>query len=137
MLQESYLKVLDGRARFNGRASARTWFFSVIKRTASEIARKGVRRNALDQTLEHSGAADPERPDDLMERSDETQQLLAALNQLPDRQREVLHLVFYHDATLEEAATALGISVGAVRTHYHRGKQKLAQLLHMEPADVD
>ena len=94
VLQEAYLKVLDGRARFNGRASARTWFFSVIKRTASEFARKRVRRNVLDQTLDPHDATAPEQPDHLIERSDETRRLLAALNQLPDRQREVLHLVF-------------------------------------------
>src|SRR2546429_7362041 len=37
-LQASYLKILDGRARFDGRASFRTWLFSVVRYTAGRGA---------------------------------------------------------------------------------------------------
>ena len=132
VLQEAYLKVLDGRARFEGRSSAKTWFFSVIKRTASEVARKQKRRDAIRLSVVHDDAPAPMPPDAAAERSDETRQLLNALAQLPQRQREVLHLVFYSDETLKAAAAALSISVGSARTHYHRGKQRLAELLKLE-----
>jgi RNA polymerase sigma-70 factor (ECF subfamily) len=36
VLQASYLKILDGRARFAGRSSFRTFLFGVIRRTAAE-----------------------------------------------------------------------------------------------------
>ena len=72
-----------------------------------------------------------ETPDSSYERSDETRTLLNALEKLPQRQREILHLVFYGDLTLEEAADTLSISLGAVRTHYHRGKKSLAE--HLKP----
>jgi len=132
LLQEAYLKVLDGRAIFEGRSSPKTWFFSVIKMTAFEIARKQSRRSTLDSVYSAEPANDLKTPDVIFERSDETRQLLGALAQLPVRQREVLHLVFYCDLTLEETADALEISVGAVRTHYHRGKQTLADYLRLE-----
>src|SRR5262245_62333937 len=39
VLQTSYLKVLEGRARFGGRSSFRTWLLGVIRRTALERRR--------------------------------------------------------------------------------------------------
>ena len=36
VLQEAYLRVLDGRARFSGMASSKTWFFSPSMRSTNE-----------------------------------------------------------------------------------------------------
>ncbi|MGH8134304.1 MAG: RNA polymerase sigma factor, partial [Steroidobacteraceae bacterium] len=55
--------------------------------------------------------------------------LSAAVGRLSRRQREVLHLVFYQDLTIEESAQALGLSLGSARTHFERGKQRLRALL--------
>ena len=43
--------------------------------------------------------------------------------------------MFYAVLTLEESGEALQISLGSVRTHYHRAKQRLAELLMMEESD--
>src|SRR5262245_62382199 len=44
VLQSVYLKVLEGKARFDGRASFKTWLFAVIRKTASDHRRKNVLR---------------------------------------------------------------------------------------------
>lgn len=54
VLQTAYLKVMEGAARFDGNSSLRTWFFSVIRRTAWEQRRK---RWLRDQLLEAGSAA--------------------------------------------------------------------------------
>src|SRR5262249_14289025 len=46
VLQMSYLKVLSGEARFDGRSAFKTWLFGVIRRTAA-----GERRRAWISTL--------------------------------------------------------------------------------------
>ena len=58
--------------------------------------------------------------------------LRGALARLPLRQRDVLHLVFYQDLTIEETARVLSIAVGTARSHFERGKYRLRQLLRVE-----
>lgn len=55
--------------------------------------------------------------------------LRAALARLSQRQQEVLHLVFYQNLTVREAADVLAMPVGTARTHYERGKERLRTLL--------
>lgn len=134
VLQEAYLRVLDGRARFEGRSSPKTWLFAVIRRTAAERRRRRwLRGLALGRRLD--GRLDPgpaPSPEALAGASETTRALREAVAALPERQRQVLHLVFYQDLRLEEASQVLGISVGSARTHYHRGKQALRRRLWEE-----
>jgi RNA polymerase sigma-70 factor (ECF subfamily) len=134
VLQASYLKVVDGRARFEGRASFSTWLFGVIRLTAAEHRRREWMRRVLPLTWlddRPEGRAADDVPAALI-RSEQAQQLVCALERLPRRQREVLHLVFYQNVSIAEAAVVMGVSVGSARTHYERGKQRLRMLLGSE-----
>jgi len=55
--------------------------------------------------------------------------LRRALAALPARQRDVLHLVFYQELTIQEAAQVLQVGLGTARTHFERGKARLRELL--------
>ena len=76
--------------------------------------------------LEGPGTSSPDRE---MERAETAENLLKAMNRISDRQREILHLVFYQDLTISEAAEVMGIGVGSARTHYERGKERLRNIL--------
>jgi len=131
VLQAVYLKVLEGRARYDGRASLKTWLFAVIRRTASEHRRLALVRRLRLVPLDE-GAHEPSSapaPDEDAEARERGERLARALGRLPRRQREVLVLVFYHGHSVEEAAVVLGIGVGSARTHYARGKERLGKLL--------
>jgi RNA polymerase sigma factor (sigma-70 family) len=131
VLQTVYLKVLDGRAIYNGRAAFRTWLFSVIRNTAASQRRwsalRRLRLVTFDQGV-HDRAPGSD-PAESLHRSECSARLRWALGFLPRRQREVLHLVFYQDLTVADAAMVVGISVGSARTHYERGKTRLRQLM--------
>jgi RNA polymerase sigma factor (sigma-70 family) len=131
VLQDSYLAILNGRARFDGRSSFRTWLFGVIRLTARAGRRKSWLRALLVQR--RNGYADLSSNDAAgadIERESSDLHIQRLLSQLSSRQREVLHLVFYQELTIEEAAGVMGVSVGSARTHYTRGKDRLAGMLH-------
>ena len=128
VLQQAYLRILDGSAVFAERSSPRTFLFGVIRRCAQEQRRRAAVRAALTgrivvDLLTRLGGADAGNDHTAVRR---------ALRSLSARQREVLELVAYHDLTIERAAGVLGISVGSARTHYERGKHRLATLLAPE-----
>ncbi|HEV8629062.1 MAG TPA: RNA polymerase sigma factor [Thermoanaerobaculia bacterium] len=126
-VQASYLKVLTGRARFAGRSSVKTWLFAVVRRTAGEQRRRARWRRLALALMAARTAPPPPAP--AAEAGLEAAQLRHALAHLPRRQREILHLVFYDDLTIEEAASVAGVSLGTARTHYARGKVALRRLV--------
>ena len=136
VLQTTYMKVISGRARFGGRSAFRTWLFGVIRQTAWEHARRArSHRERGERLARETPVESAERADAGAEREERRRLLLTALAELPDRQREVLHLVFYQDMTIREAAEVMDVSVGSARVHYERGKKRLRTLL--SEADVE
>ncbi len=131
VLQSSYLKVFDGRARFDGRAALKTWFFGVVRNTAAERRKsRFVRRAALMRWFRASNAPEPEpTPDVVSDRSERLQRVRRAMALLSLRQREVLHLVFYQEMTIEEASRVQKLPVGTARKYYERAKSRMRRLL--------
>lgn len=128
VLQTAYQKILQGRARYKGTSSFKTWLFAVIRNTAAEERRRRWLRHLRLDTYarrreEDSGFAS----EDDLETSERIVSLRQATSRLPRRQQEVLHLVFYQDLTIEAAARIMGVSLGSARTHYERGKRRLAE----------
>jgi RNA polymerase sigma-70 factor (ECF subfamily) len=131
VLQATYVKVLEGSARFDGASAFKTWLFAVIRRTAGERRRSRWTRALAFERWWRKRPAEPTiaNPEGLADGSEACRRLRASLRALPGRQREVLHLVFYQDLSLQEAAEVAGISVGSARRHYHRGKLRLRALI--------
>ena len=130
VLQTSYLKALDGRAVFNGSSSARTFLFGVIRKTASERRRYDLVRILGRSRLERDATVDAPDPESLASAAEAHERLRHLLERLSRRQRDLLHLVYYQEMTIEEASEVLGISLGSARTHYERGKSRLRALLN-------
>ena len=130
-LQRAYLRILEGRARFRGTASFRTFVFGVIRMTARE-ERRGWLRLLPMATSPDSLADTAPLPDAAACAAERRTRLVKALAQLSARQRETLELVFYHDMTIAEAAAVMAVRIGSARTHYERGKARLRALLPEE-----
>ena len=125
VLQMTYLAIIEGRARFNGTSSLKTWMFAVIRNQARSRSRQ-IRYALQSLSRIATFAADEQASTDPDAQAD---RVVAALHALPNRQREVLDLVFYRGLAIAEAATVLGIALGTARIHYERGKAALRQQL--------
>lgn len=140
VLHTAYLKIVDQRARYAGNAEFRTFLFGVIRRTASEERRRSAVRKAFSLSWLAQNGHEPTVPPiglDTMLRDETNRALIAALMRLSARQREVLHLVFYQDLSIADAASVIGISVGSTRVHYERGKAQLRRLLGKDGTHAD
>jgi RNA polymerase sigma-70 factor, ECF subfamily len=127
VLQKVYVKILEGKARFDGRSTFKTWLFAIIRRTAADRRRRRLLHSfRLVRYDENSSRDDQEtRLNDAIYQTEIQALFREALDALPKRQREALQLVFYHDLSLAEAAKTMGISLGAASVHYQRGKKQL------------
>lgn len=126
VLQTAYLKVLDGRAKFGGRSSFRTWVFGIVRLTALELAREPPLLMPVTDDDETHPVCEPERPS-----------LTEAIARLSPMQRQIAYLVFYEDETLEVSARILGVTVGNIRQQYHRLKDRLRHLVTEAEQDIE
>jgi len=127
-LQITYLKVLEGKAIPPPADQFKAWLFRVIRNTAIDLQRKRSVRIKLRLRFSRQQEEDSISPS--AKALDQREHIARAMTKLSKRQRDLLHLVFYQGQTLEEAATVLGLSLGATRSHYARAKDKLRLLLH-------
>ena len=129
VLQQAYVKVVSRGARFDGRSVLKTWFFGVIRLTAHEHRRWrfGRRREVLVEGLPDVPASSSRIVD-----RETAAALSRALRRVSERQREVLHLVFYEGLTIAEAAVIMRVSLGTARIHYERGKVSVLEILTRE-----
>jgi RNA polymerase sigma factor (sigma-70 family) len=64
--------------------------------------------------------------------TEEARRMIAAIRNLPDRQREAIVLRFYLDMTAEETARAMGISRGTVKSTTSRAVAALGRMIEKE-----
>lgn len=100
-----------------------------LRRAVVNTAHSALRRRVV--ALRHRPAPMPDGPgaDEGALAAVERDEVVAALRRLPPRQREAVVLRFYADATEKQAAAAMGVSVGAVKSYTSRGLAALRTIL--------
>lgn len=128
-LQSSYLAILDGRAKFRGDATFKTFLFGVIRFTAKSIKRKAQIRGFFFQPIDRAAhIASHDQPTSITK----GKSFDRALESLSSRQREIVDLVILQHFTVTEAANILGLSRGTASRHYAAAKDKLRDILDTE-----
>jgi len=121
-VQEALVQLLTDRHRAWPRNVA-AWVTVVASNRARDVHRRdAVGRRVVDRMR-------PAAPEDPLDRVGRDLDVLAALETLPQRMRQVCVLHYLQDQSVREIALALGIGPGTVKTQLHRGRAALARRL--------
>lgn len=124
LVQETLAKAIDRADLFRPGGDLRAWLFGILHNTFVSSIRRAGRCTA-------PPVADPlatPRLDPDQETRVELRRVLLALQQLPEEQRSVIVMVSVDGMTTEEAAAALDLPVGTVRSRLWRGREALRRL---------
>lgn len=131
LVQEAFVRLYRAADRVEDPAKAAAYLRSIVLNLARDHNRRGL------MSLRHQEAQRADRPSDhpvtdRIEADAQQSAVLAALRELPPRQRDCLVLRFYLELSSTEIAETLGISANSVKTHYRRGLAVLRELLGEE-----
>lgn len=127
LAQETFLLAWRNLAAFRHDARFSTWLYRIALNAWLTHARK--RRESLQDDLDEVAAeAGPDPATPLADRVD----LERAIACLSDGERAAIAACYYADLSHEEAAAALGMPLGTVKTHILRAKAKLRARLGKE-----
>lgn len=126
VVQETFVAAWRGLARWDGRASVKTWLFAIAAR---KVADSGRRRRAvpIDDDLLEPMASPEAGPDERAHERELVEALERALDELPYRQRACWVLIEVEGLSQSEVATVLGMSPDAVRGTIFRARRNLTE----------
>jgi RNA polymerase sigma-70 factor (ECF subfamily) len=140
LTQEVFLRAYQAIANFEGRSSLRTWLYRITHNLCvTELRKRGLRgehlsieeegEEAVHRLLPKSG----ENFEAEIERYDLSQNLRNLIRQLPGNYRTVLSLFYLQQVKYEEIAEIMDIPLGTVKTHIHRARLRLRDLILDDP----
>jgi len=122
--QEVFMRIWRKASLYDrSRGSAPAWLLTIARRTALNFRRR--RELPLpDQRADEAGAIEAPDVDRFW--------VEAALERLPERERTVIELAYFHDLSQSQVAAELGVPLGSVKSWTRRGLHRLATLLDEE-----
>jgi RNA polymerase sigma-70 factor, ECF subfamily len=137
LCQETLLKAYRALGTFKKEARFSSWLYQIALNVCRDRLRRRKSRPqvSLDEMMEAGEIAPFGRgpsPLDLIEASDLSRAVAAAVESLPPEQREVVVLKEYQGLTFLEIAQALDVPISTVKTRLYRGLSLLRQRLERQ-----
>ncbi len=131
LVQETLVKAWNKIDSFEDGTNLKAWLFTILRNTYFSQYRKG-RRELADTDGEYSSrlSVQPQQQGHI-----DVQDLSAALNELPDDQREALVLVAAEGFSYEQAAEISDCAVGTIKSRVSRARTRLAEIMQLDADD--
>lgn len=132
--QEVFIKVWRALPTFDGRASVSTWIYTIARNASLSALRSRRHFDSLSDPEVLAKAETGRDPVDGLNRSSvettaDAETIMRMVEQLPDKQRQVVTLFYMQEQSHEEVATMLAMPVGTVKTLLHRARAKLGSIV--------
>ena len=124
LVQETMLKALSNREKFEVGTNLRAWLFTILRNTFLSEARRGHR----EVLVEGQAEAPPDRVMSHQEARTELFELSEMIESLPELQRRALLLVGGNGHSYEEAALICGCAVGTIKSRVNRARRRLDEI---------
>ena len=125
--QETFLRAYRSLSGFRGECRLRTWLIRITLNVSRTLGAARERTTGMDQVVD--AADDRETADAAAERAEAAGRVRSAVEALPPRQREVVRLKVFSDMTYDDVATAMGLTAGAVKAHFHQAVSNLRRIM--------
>jgi RNA polymerase sigma factor (sigma-70 family) len=127
--QDGFVKAWRALGRFRDGAPFRPWLLQIVANEARNRRRSAGRREHLAlraATEEPSGGAAPS-PEAAFLTAELRERLVAAVNELPEEQHEVISLRYFLGLSEQEVAETLGVALGTVKSRTSRALERLRE----------
>jgi RNA polymerase sigma-70 factor (ECF subfamily) len=121
LYQETWIRVTRHAASFDRSKRFSTWLFQIAVNLARDWHRMRAREDGRPVPVEDAAATNVARTEARIDAR-------RLLEQLPEMQREVVILRYYHDLTEEEVAGVLECPKGTVKSRMHNALARLSEL---------
>ncbi len=128
LMNETMLELWKGAGRFGGRSTVSTWLFGIARHKAIDYLRRS-REGSLDEEA-FAEVPDPSpSPEDALGRASVADLVGKLMNRLSVEHREVLHLAYREELSVEEIADLVECPVNTVKTRMFYARKRLKTLL--------
>ncbi|KRB61188.1 RNA polymerase subunit sigma [Rhizobium sp. Root708] len=124
LVHDALIRAFEKRQSFRRAGNLRTWLLSILHNAHIDRVRQS--RSLIRRHDEAAAQADQSLPAG-QEHAVRLKQVREAFFELPEEQREALHLVAIEDLSYQEAATALGIPIGTLMSRISRARAQLRE----------
>lgn len=133
--QEAFVKAYRALDRLAADRSFRPWILAIVRNEALNRRRRAGRQAHLQVRVASEAVSGDaaQSPESLAIAADRHRQLLAAVDRLPERYRQVVGLRFLVGLSEAETATTLGVPLGTVKSRTTRALQRLRQDMGATP----
>jgi RNA polymerase sigma factor (sigma-70 family) len=133
LVQDTIARALEKRELFDPGTNLGAWLYTMMRNLHINGVRKSRPTSALEDVGELEIGVHAGGQIDALRLRD----LRRALDELPEKQREAVLAIGLDGSTYDEAAGALNVSVGTVKSRLSRGRQALGRMLGERVAAMD